>query len=209
MILAYGALIALILIVLFLLWERSVKKPVVVPDRSPFYEETAQEAVSRFRRPLTVPPPIPELPRGYGESRVTLMARDPEWLFAYWEVASDHLNALAQTLGQQAASHENITLRVFELADDMGYFDIEVKNPIGDWHIRVGKPDSPFYCLLGLKYEDSFIPLAVSNTVTTPRNTLSNLFDDEWMLVNDYEQRLLKRIGATPYDATSPFMFRR
>ena len=29
---------------------------------------------------------MPELPAHYGEDRITVMARDPWWLFAYWEI---------------------------------------------------------------------------------------------------------------------------
>jgi hypothetical protein len=60
-----------------------------------------------------------------------------------------------------------------------------VGNRTGSWHINVNKPGTPFYCLLGLKDNDRFLPLAVSNIITTPRNSMSDVFDDEWMLVND------------------------
>ena len=88
-------------------------------------------------------------------------------------------------------------------------FDINVGGMARDWHIRVGKSSTPFYCHLGLKYGREFISLAVSNTVVTPRDSLSHLFDEEWMLVNDYEQKLLKRLGDFPLDLTSPFMYRK
>ena len=32
---------------------------------------------------------LADLPSGYGESRVVLMPRDPQWAYAYWDVSND------------------------------------------------------------------------------------------------------------------------
>ncbi|MGE5417720.1 MAG: DUF4912 domain-containing protein [Acidobacteriota bacterium] len=207
MIIVYLVLLTAAIAVLIYV-AHSVKKPLTVPEKKPFDMEIAEETLPREKIRRFAPPP-PELPNGYADSRVVLMARDPEWLFAYWEINHDHWNNVMQTYGQQAASHDNLTLRVVEMCDDMSFFDISVRSSLGEWHIHVNKPDSPFYCMLGLRYEGNFVPLAVSNTVVTSRNSISNVLDDEWMLVNDYEQRLLKRIGETPIDVSSTFFFRK
>lgn len=175
--------------------------------RKMFAMETAEE-LAPPEQPRTPGPP-PELPDSYNDTRLVLMVRDPEWLFAYWEVGDNHWEDLIRNYGEMAASRDNMTLRVFEMSDQMGYFDINVGGLARDWHIRVGKSQTPFYCQLGIKYHQEFIPLAVSNTVITPRDSLSHLYDEEWMLVNDHEQRLLKRLGEFPLDLTSPFMFRK
>ena len=36
-------------------------------------------------------PPYSEIPKEYGENRIVLLVRDPEWLHAYWEVTPDAL----------------------------------------------------------------------------------------------------------------------
>ena len=35
-----------------------------------------------------------ELPEGYGESRVVLMPRDPQWAYAYWDIPNENKVAL-------------------------------------------------------------------------------------------------------------------
>lgn len=196
---------AVLTAVLILRANQSRKDPI---PRRMFAMETSEELIpSEHRQGTPVIPP--ELPDSYNDTRLVLMVRDPEWLFAYWEINDGHWENLIHQHGEAAARRHNITLRVFEMSDQMGYFDINVGGLARDWHIRVGKSQTPFYCQLGLKYYQDFIPLAVSNTVVTPRDSLSSLYDEEWMLVTDHEQKLLKRLGEFPLDITSPFMFRK
>jgi len=196
---------AVLTAVLILRANQSRKDPI---PRRMFAMETSEELRPSEQRQGTHMMP-PELPDSYNDTRLVLMVRDPEWLFAYWEINDGHWENLVRQHGEAAARRDNITLRVFEMSDQMGYFDINVGGLARDWHIRVGKSQTPFYCQLGLKYYQDFIPLAVSNTVVTPRDSLSSLYDEEWMLVTDHEQKLLKRLGEFPLDLTSPFMFRK
>ncbi len=201
-------LIVAAVIVALILLRPDRKGQEAQPPRRMFTMETSEDLAPVEIQP-SVPTLVPELPESYNDTRVVLMVRDPEWLFAYWEISDHHWESLIRQYGEAAASRDNVTLRVIELSDDMGYFDINVGGTARDWHIRVGKSQSPFYCHLGLKHGREFISLAVSNTVVTPRDSLSHLFDEEWMLVNDYEQKLLKRLGDFPLDLTSPFMYRK
>ncbi|ADI01430.1 MAG TPA: DUF4912 domain-containing protein [Syntrophothermus lipocalidus] len=147
-----------------------------------------------------------ELPRYYHDVRLTLLVRDPEWLYAYWEIAPDRWEAIRHSYGD-LATYDNICLRILELSDPRSHFDIRVKSLVGDWHIHVGKPNTPYYGILGLLTPSGFLPITVSNAVMTPRNDISTLGDEEWMMVNDYEQRIIERIGAIPFDATSPSFY--
>ncbi|NLU50934.1 MAG: DUF4912 domain-containing protein [Syntrophomonadaceae bacterium] len=184
------------------------KKKTHPPEKGPDFKfETAGEISGAAVPEATVPPPV-EIPEYYHDEKLVLMVRDPEWLYAYWEISPDYWNEVRQKYGQ-AASYDNLTLRITELAGEMAYFDIKVGNRIGSWHIHVARPDTPYYGVLGLKLGSDFFPLIVSNAITTPRNAVSPLGDDEWMLVSDYEQRIIKRLGQIPFDATSPFMFRK
>ncbi|QYO62635.1 Rho termination factor N-terminal domain-containing protein [Leptolyngbya sp. 7M] len=33
---------------------------------------------------------LPDLPAGYGDSRIVLMPRDPQWAYAYWDIPNEH-----------------------------------------------------------------------------------------------------------------------
>ena len=46
---------------------------------------------------------LPELPDGYGESRIVMMPRDPQWSYAYWDIPNEHKEALRHRGGQQIA----------------------------------------------------------------------------------------------------------
>lgn len=205
----FFVLMALALALFFLLRAIRPRSQSARPPHEPFNKMELAEEITPVVKPMKPLLPPPELPQEYNDTRVVLLVRDPEWLFAYWEIGEDNWNNLWHEYGKEIAAPQNIALRVFEMSNEMGFFDINVGQTLGDWHIKVGKPQTPFYCLLGLRWQETFIPLAVSNTVVTPRNDLSPFLDEDWMLVNDYEQRLLKRIGEIPIDLTSPFMFRK
>lgn len=182
--------------------RRTVRKP--LPDMKA--EHSAETFPAPWKRKESLS--VPELPGGYDETRVVLMVRDPDWLYAYWEIADEHRGFLDAAL-EGKPEDWRVTLRVYELDNKMAFFDLDVGRDLGDWHIQVNKPHTSFYCQLGLKNGGRFIPLAVSRPVTTPRNAMSDLADEEWMLVTDDEQRMLKRIGKLDFTLTSPFMFRK
>ena len=54
---------------------------------------------------------LPELPSGYGDSRIVLMPRDPQWAYAYWDIPNDHKEELRRQGGQQLA------LRIYDVTD--------------------------------------------------------------------------------------------
>jgi hypothetical protein len=209
---AYFSLILIIIVLgILILWTLRRTQKTDRENRVPvnlFDSELAQELMPGQREKTAGPLPV-EVPQAYDDTRVVLMVRDPEWLFVYWEIGSATWEALNQNYGEIAPRREDITLRIFEISNDMSYFDISVGSYYGDWHIKVGKPDTSFFCLIGLKSADDFYPLAASNSVTTPREGLSPAYDDEWMLVTDREQRMLNRIGKLPLDLSSPFLFRK
>ncbi len=51
-------------------------------------------------------------PESYGQNRIRLLVRDPEWIFAYWDVKPQALEDLAKSLGERALALSRLTLRV-------------------------------------------------------------------------------------------------
>ena len=43
---------------------------------------------------------LPDLPSSYGESRIVLMPRDPQWAYTYWDVTNEHKQSLREQGGQ-------------------------------------------------------------------------------------------------------------
>lgn len=59
---------------------------------------------------------LPDLPAGYGESRIVLMPRDPQWAYAYWDIPSEHKEELRRQGGARLA------LRFYDVTDiDINY----------------------------------------------------------------------------------------
>ena len=54
---------------------------------------------------------LADLPEGYGESRIVLMPRDPQWAYTYWDIPNEHKEDLRRQGGQQLA------LRLYDVTD--------------------------------------------------------------------------------------------
>ncbi|MHB1042513.1 MAG: DUF4912 domain-containing protein [Eubacteriales bacterium] len=159
---------------------------------------------------LDAPPPPPGLPHSYGIDRLVLMARDPFWLYAYWEITATKQGEFNRSYGPAAwASTKNI-LRVYDVTgidfnggNAISFIDIPVSEEVDNWHIHVGEPDRSFCVDIGKVFPDGkFIPLLRSNVVTTPRASLSDSIDEEWMWI----EGLYRSIGTFRFGTSSPMI---
>ncbi len=133
--------------------------------------------------PMAVSQP-PELPEEYGENRITLMTRDPQWLYAYWEVKEDTLRETSKKL-----KGGNLCLRVYDVTgvefngDNANRFlDINVYERIGNWYIDVRQPDSEFIADIGVKDNTGhFMSIARSNKTSTPKTWVSKEKGEQWI----------------------------
>lgn len=155
-------------------------------------------------------PPEPELPHSYGIDRMVLLARDPHWLFAYWEITATKQDEFTNNYGPEAWSATHPVLRVYDITgidfngkNALGYTDIHISESTDNWYVQVGKPDRSFCVDLGRMFPDGrFITLLRSNTVTTPRASLSDRLDEEWMWI----EGLYRTIGKFQFGTSSPMI---
>ncbi|OPY57311.1 MAG: hypothetical protein A4E55_01707 [Pelotomaculum sp. PtaU1.Bin035] len=153
----------------------------------------------------------PELPHHYGVDRMILLARDPHWLFAYWEITATKQDEFTKRYGPAAWSTTYPVLRVYDITgvdfngkNALGYIDIHVSENAENWYVHVGEPDRSFCVDLGRMFPDGqFITLLRSNTVTTPRSSLSDCLDEEWMWI----EGLYRSMGRIQYGASSSMIF--
>jgi hypothetical protein len=152
-------------------------------------EEEKVEA-AKYDFPASLERPEAEgLPEEYGGNRVRLMARDPYWAHAYWEVSINEMDRVRRSLGDPAA---RLTLRVCDATDvenvkgnghALSLFDIDVFQRIGNWYIELGRPDRTFYVEIGMKDKGGrFEGIARSNRIQSPRDSVSDVTDLEWMI---------------------------
>ena len=154
-----------------------------------------------------------ELPSDYGDTKIALFAKDPWWLYAYWEVAEAERRKVGETMRGLGLSVQKTILRVYELAGEssaaerMSFFDITVVATTGDWFIDVGHPDKCWMVELGFVAGDGrFFPLVRSEVVRTPRFGVSDIVDEEWSFSSELFWKIYRtsgRIGAgtSSYDA--------
>lgn len=124
------------------------------------------------------PVPKPEgthsdLPASYGDHRLVVMARDPNWAYAYWELDPKRVRDLTQSTGQ---SSTRWVLRVYSatLHPEMekgNYFDIVINVDTGSFFLNLSKPGARFIVEIGVVDTSGFFRSAAqSKPVILPLN---------------------------------------
>jgi hypothetical protein len=148
---------------------------------------------------------IGDIPWAYGEDRITVVVRDPESAYLYWEITDEGITSARARLGP-AGAHGWCNLRVYDTtgrefdgtnAND--YFDIGVDRADREYFLRIGRPTSTMHAEIGIKtHEGYFQPVARSGRGEFPREAPSPNTTLEWLSVTSD--------GAPP--AAAPFRSR-
>jgi uncharacterized protein len=145
---------------------------------------------------------IADLPAGYGESRIVLLPRDPQWAYTYWDIPNDHKEELRRQGGQQLA------LRIYDVTD----INIEYQSPHSlqeypadelarEWYIPVPVSDRDYVIDIGYRAVDGrWLVLARSARVHIPPVYPSDWIEDVFVTVN-FEEDLR---GKTVYELVPP-----
>jgi len=134
---------------------------------------------------------LPELPGGYGKSRIVMMPRDPEWSYVYWDVPNEHKEELRRQGGQQ------LLLRLYDVTNldlEVQYRNSVQEYPIDElareWYIPIPTSDRDYICEIGYRCPDStWLMLARSGSVHTPPVYPSDWIEDHFIEV-DWEEHL-------------------
>jgi hypothetical protein len=146
--------------------------------------------------PETAPaaPAMPYIDRGkpipdtYGRDVLRLMARDPEWVFVYWELTPERLNELHAQYADVSARTWQLKLTDME-SDHVTY--IPVFLGAHNWYVNV-QPKRTYQVELGFTREGTFIPVTASNPCRTPSNAISERGDEEWIVMRRDLMQILK-----------------
>lgn len=131
----------------------------------------------------------------YGADKLVVLARDPNWLYSYWELS-------AQTQEKIKGAKKN--LRVYRALDTGKFFDIEIAGGAQSWYIRTDNPGTSWVVDFGIKLPDgNFVALMRSNSATTPPDSPSSVSDEEGLTRQEMFTRFYGAgFGSRP---TSPF----
>ncbi len=131
---------------------------------------------NRYDLGVAAPPVTPSgddlvLPDSYGTRRLQLVARDPQWLYAHWDLTGEQLRTY-----NQLSRSGHLTLQVFE--DDMAgkpRLEIDVHPESRSWFAHVGKGGGRYFAVLGFHDKlGDWHEIAVSPRAVTPPDSLSD-----------------------------------
>lgn len=118
-----------------------------------------------------LPGDLAPIPDGYNETRLVVMARDPSWAFAYWEIKEEKMRQL-----ERDPDRVRLILRVHDVTEvqfngknSHSSFDIPLKLTDNRWYINVPGPGRGYVMELIVKKKNKEIVLARSNHIMTPR----------------------------------------
>jgi uncharacterized protein len=126
-----------------------------------------------------------DLPAGYGESRIVLLPRDPQWAYAYWDIPIEHKNEIRQQGGQQLA------LRIYDITD----IDLNIQSPHSiqeyavdemtrEWYIPIPVSDRSYTIDIGYRCGDGrWLVLARSASISIPPVYPSDWVEDIFITV--------------------------
>ncbi|HEX7510368.1 MAG TPA: DUF4912 domain-containing protein, partial [Chitinivibrionales bacterium] len=144
-----------------------------------------------------------ELPLNYDTTRLALLARDPHWIYAYWEISPQSQNTLKYKLGP-AFSKATYVLRVHDITESGRgtsgkgrFFDITVKPPEQSRYIELPGDNACYRAeLFARSSSGKYFPIAQSNCVSTPNAEVSQSAGQTWMKV-EYGEGIQPKIVET------------
>lgn len=173
-------------------------------------QHTIQHTDNHTRDPDYYKRPIEEqfdeerytLPKRYGIDRLVLMARDPHWIYAYWEVTHEKYREMyTKHLHEWGLSRP--VLRVYDLSPEMGQpqkIDFFLNDDADNWYLNISRPRHTLMAEFGRIFpENTFVGFVSSNTITQPADSLSKQISLEWAPI-DWDTRFSeyrKQIGIS------------
>lgn len=137
-----------------------------------------------------------------GEDRLNCMARDPHWIYCYWELAGDALERASKGRGPRFLETVRWVLRVS--AAEEAPFDVDIDSASRSWYLRVG-PGRRVGVELGLvSVGGDFLALASGGEVETPPEPLGGVAAHRGPLRRELE-RLVSQglVGSSANSYTS------
>jgi uncharacterized protein len=145
----------------------------------------------------TVDDSLSDLPGGYGESRIVLLPRDPQWAYAYWDIPNEHKQELRNQGGSRLA------LRFYDVTD----IDLNTQSPHSlqqydcgevtrEWYLPVPVSDRDYTVEIGYVCNDGrWLVLSRAASVRIPPVYPSDWVEDQFITI-DWNENLRGRTFA-------------
>lgn len=144
---------------------------------------------------------IKEIPSGYGDNKIILMARDPHTLFSYWELQDTIIKGAVESLKAKGNISFKKVLRVYDVTgraeNPEPVMDLELSREAVSWYINGVAPGKEWMIDIGfLCPSGDFFTLARSNITITPSNRMSEICDEEWMCPEELYSKMFIAAGG-------------
>jgi hypothetical protein len=133
------------------------------------------------RAEAPAPPPSPdyedlgELPKTYGEDNLFLIARDPHWLFAYWDI---------DWLPWEAKAIDGKFLLKLHDADGAIELTTQIHPEARNWYVPAKHAGSSYYAEIGcIGADGEWLCIARSGVASTPHDKFSESADADFATV--------------------------
>ena len=113
-----------------------------------------------------------DLPYGYNETTVKILAQTPTALFVYWDISEDDRNKLTSKYGENFFYESRPILIVHNNTKNYS-FEIEINDFANSWYIRCQEPNCDYTIELGRKIIErpqEYIYIDSSNDIISPND---------------------------------------
>ena len=133
------------------------------------------------------------LPSSYGITSLTLLPKDPFWIYAYWNIDENAWLSITNKLPEEDIRNSRLILRIYDVTfldfngfNANSFFDIEVGHETTNWYISLWHDNLSYIGEVGIRTHDGkFHPFTRSNCVQTPRIGYAPRSEQIWMTVTD------------------------
>lgn len=154
------------------------------------------------------------IPVQYPLDRVVALVRDPHWIFVYWDLGGGRLERLRFKYSNEVVDQARWVLRV-ESVRQHQVRDVDIDVRARQWYLKVASGEH-FRIVLGFyPPEGDFEPVCRSGEVVTPKDEVSPVANEAWMVEREDLRKLVTAAGANletfeaPSASMHGMMFRR
>ena len=107
------------------------------------------------------------------DSCITILARDPNWLYVYWDIPKEKNTTFLAELGEELWKRSIPALKVSNITRNESFF-VRINEFSDNWYVNVQDSNNLYMVEIGRKIsENYFIGMSSSNSIITPSNYVS------------------------------------
>ena len=120
------------------------------------------------------PQVLHQLPVKCDKDYITLLARDPHWLYVYWEISENRKILFLKEFGIDFAEKSVPVLKITNISKNESFY-VRINDFSNNWYIHVPDSNNLYMAEIGRRVsEDFFVSLLNSNSILAPGDSMSS-----------------------------------